>query len=138
MNRITTQKEITYSISELAEELDISTRAIRFYEEKGLITPERTKGNHRIYDRRDRARLKLILRGKRLGYSLDEIAEMIGMGNFDTDEEQQLKKAYSYGRRKLKEIESRMEELEILKQELLRVQEKILNRLKQLNLKPPR
>ena len=90
------------------------------------------------YDRRDRARLKLILRGKRLGYSLDEIAEMIGMGNFDTDEEQQLKKAYSYGRRKLKEIESRMEELEILKQDLLRVQEKILNRLKQLNLKPPR
>ncbi|MBS0014415.1 MAG: MerR family DNA-binding transcriptional regulator [Desulfobacterales bacterium] len=138
MNRIKTQKEITYSISELAEELDISTRAIRFYEEKGLITPERTKGNHRIYDRRDRARLKLILRGKRLGYSLDEIAEMIGMGNFDADEEQQLKKAYSYGRRKLKEIESRMEELEILKQDLLRVQEKILNRLKQLNLKPPR
>ncbi|MBA2881651.1 DNA-binding transcriptional MerR regulator [Desulfosalsimonas propionicica] len=138
MTRMKTQKEITYSISELAEELDISTRAIRFYEEKGLITPERTKGNHRIYDRRDRARLKLILRGKRLGYSLDEIAEMIGMGNFDTDEEQQLKKAYSYGRRKLKEIESRMEELEILKQDLLRVQEKILNRLKQLNLKPPR
>jgi DNA-binding transcriptional MerR regulator len=138
MTRMKTQKEITYSISELAEELDISTRAIRFYEEKGLITPERTKGNHRIYDRRDRARLKLILRGKRLGYSLDEIAEMIGMGNFDTDEEQQLKKAYSYGRRKLKEIESRMEELEILKQDLLRVQEKILNGLKQLNLKPPR
>jgi DNA-binding transcriptional MerR regulator len=78
------------------------------------------------------------MRGKRLGYSLDEIAEMIGMGNFNTDEEQQLKKTYAYGRKKLKEIESRMEELEILKQDLLTVQEKILNRLKQLNLKSPK
>lgn len=138
MNQVKTQQKTTYSISELADELDISTRAIRFYEEKGLIIPERTKGNHRIYDKRDRARLKLILRGKRLGYSLDEIAEMIGMGNFDTDEDKQLKKAYTYGRKKLKEIESRMEELDILKQDLLTVQEKILNRLKQLNLKPPR
>jgi DNA-binding transcriptional MerR regulator len=138
MNNAETEKKLTYSISELADELDISTRAIRFYEEKGLITPERTKGNHRIYDKRDRARLKLIMRGKRLGYSLDEIAEMIGMGNFNTDEEQQLKKTYAYGRKKLKEIESRMEELEILKQDLLTVQEKILNRLKQLNLKSPK
>jgi DNA-binding transcriptional MerR regulator len=138
MNNAETKKKLTYSISELADELDISTRAIRFYEEKGLINPERTKGNHRIYDKRDRARLKLIMRGKRLGYSLDEIAEMIGMGNFNTDEEQQLKKTYAYGRKKLKEIESRMEELEILKQDLLTVQEKILNRLKQLNLKSPK
>jgi len=65
------KNELIYSISELADELDISTRAIRFYEEKGLISPKRTKGNHRIYSKRDRTRLKLILRGKRLGYSLD-------------------------------------------------------------------
>ncbi|MBS3732492.1 MAG: MerR family DNA-binding transcriptional regulator [Desulfobacterales bacterium] len=127
----------TFSISELADELDISTRAIRFYEEKGLISPQRTKGNHRIYDKRDRARLKLILRGKRLGYSLDEIAEMIGMADFDMDEEKQLKKTYAYGKKKLKEINSRMEELEILKQDLLTVQEKVLRRLKELNMVPP-
>ena len=127
----------TFSISELADELDISTRAIRFYEEKGLISPQRTKGNHRIYDKRDRARLKLILRGKRLGYSLDEIAEMIGMGDFDMGEELQLRRAYAYGERKLKEINSRMEELQILKQDLLTVQEKILRRLQELNLAPP-
>ena len=127
----------TFSISELADELDISTRAIRFYEEKGLISPRRTKGNHRIYDKRDRARLKLILRGKRLGYSLDEISEMIGMADFDMDEEKQLKRTYSYGKKKLKEINSRMEELEILKQDLLTVQEKVLRRLKELNLVPP-
>lgn len=123
----------TFSISDLADELDISTRAIRFYEEKGLISPERTKGNHRIYDKRDRTRLKLILRGKRLGYSLDEISEMIGMADFDMDEEEQLRKSFDYGKRKLKEINSRMEELQILKQDLLTVQEKILNRLNELS-----
>ena len=121
-----------FSISELADELDISPRAIRFYEEKGLILPERTKGNHRFYDKRDRARLKLILRGKRLGYSLDEIAEMIGMAEFNMDEMQQLKKTYAYGKKKLKEIESRIEEINILKEDLLAVQEKVLNRLNEL------
>jgi len=126
------KREKIFSISELADELDISPRAIRFYEEKGLILPKRTKGNHRIYDKRDRARLKLILRGKRLGYSLDEIAEMIGMAEFDMDEMEQLKKSYAYGKKKLKEIESRMEELNILKEDLLAVQNKILNRLKEL------
>ncbi|MFP4667166.1 MAG: MerR family transcriptional regulator [Desulfobacterales bacterium] len=132
------KKDIRFSISELADELDISTRAIRFYEEKGLISPGRTKGNHRIYNKRDRARLKLILRGKRLGYSLDEISEMIGMADFDMDEEKQLKKAYAYGKKKLKEIDSRMEELEILKQDLLTVQDKILRRLKELGMIPPK
>ncbi len=122
----------TYSISDLADELDISTRAIRFYEEKGLILPKRTQGNHRIYDKRDRARLKLILRGKRLGYSLDEIAEMIGMGDCDMDEEKQLSKTLQYGEKKLKEINSRMEELQILKQDLLTVHEKVQNRLLEL------
>jgi DNA-binding transcriptional MerR regulator len=68
-----------YSISDLAAEFEISPRSIRFYEEKGLLSPKRTGGNQRIYDKRDRARLKLILRGKRFGYSLDDIAEMIGM-----------------------------------------------------------
>lgn len=126
----------SFSISDLADELDISTRTIRFYEEKGLISPMRTKGNHRIYNRRDRTRLKLILRGKRLGYSLDEIAEMIGMADFNMDEEQQLVKSLQYGKMKLKEINSRMEELQILKQELITVQEKILKRLDDLKKLP--
>ena len=125
-------KDNKYSISDLADELDISTRAIRFYEEKGLILPKRTRGNHRVYRKRDRARLKLILRGKRLGYSLDEIAEMIGMAEFDMDEIDQLKKSLAYGEKKLKEIDERMEELHILKQDLLAVQEKIVNRLAEI------
>ncbi|MEZ4568710.1 MAG: MerR family transcriptional regulator, partial [Desulfobacterales bacterium] len=90
---------VLFTISELADELDISTRAIRFYEEKSLILPKRTKGNHRVYDKRDRARLKLILRGKRLGYSLEEIAEMIGLANFNMEEAQQLKKTFAYGKK---------------------------------------
>jgi DNA-binding transcriptional MerR regulator len=121
-----------FSISELADELDISTRAIRFYEEKRLIIPKRTKGNHRIYSRRDRARLKLILRGKRLGYSLEEIAEMIGLAYINMEEEEQLKKSLSFGKKKLKEINQRMEELQILKEDLLAIQQKILHRLDEL------
>ena len=62
--------EITFSISELAQEFDISSRTIRFYEEKGLIAPRRTKGNQRRYTAKDRFRLKWIIRGKRFGYSL--------------------------------------------------------------------
>ncbi|WCE28458.1 MerR family transcriptional regulator [Vibrio sp. SCSIO 43137] len=73
----------TYKISELAKEFDITTRSIRFYEDLGLIAPTR-KGNTRIYDGRDRIRLKLILRGKRLGFSLADIKELFEL--YDTDQ----------------------------------------------------
>jgi DNA-binding transcriptional MerR regulator len=71
-----------YTIGELAEELDITTRAIRFYEAKGLILPAR-RGVARCYGRRDRARLKLILRGKNLGFSLEAIAQYLQL--YDAD-----------------------------------------------------
>lgn len=67
-----------FSIRDLADEFDITTRTIRFYEDKGLMSPERD-GQRRIYNKRDRARLKLILRGKRLGFSLDEITQLVGL-----------------------------------------------------------
>ena len=70
-----------YKISDLAKEFDITTRSIRFYEDEGLIQPDR-KGSMRIYNRRDRTRLKLILRGKRLGFSLAEIRELFEL--YDT------------------------------------------------------
>ena len=66
----------TYSISDLSRELDITTRAIRFYEEQGLLSPER-RGLERIYTARDKVSLKLILRGKRIGFSLAECRELI-------------------------------------------------------------
>lgn len=67
-----------YSISDLSREFGITTRAIRFYEDRGLLSPER-RGQARIYSPEDRVRLKLILRGKRLGFSLDESREIIEM-----------------------------------------------------------
>jgi DNA-binding transcriptional MerR regulator len=68
----------TYTISELAREFDITTRAIRFYEEKGLVTPLR-EGQKRLYTPADRVRIKLILRGKRIGMTLQESVEVIDM-----------------------------------------------------------
>lgn len=65
-----------YSISDLARELDITTRAIRFYEEQGMLAPER-RGQERIYTAKDKVTLKLILRGKRIGFSLAECKELI-------------------------------------------------------------
>ncbi|HHG90562.1 MAG TPA: MerR family DNA-binding transcriptional regulator [Devosia sp.] len=74
-----------YSIADLAGELGISTRTIRFYESKNLLSPERV-GNTRVFRKRDRARLLLILRGKRLGFSLRDISEYLSL--YDTDETQ--------------------------------------------------
>jgi DNA-binding transcriptional MerR regulator len=68
----------TYSIRQLSKEFDVTARALRFYEDKGLISPER-KGQTRLYSARDRARLQLILRGKRLGFSLSEIHEILDL-----------------------------------------------------------
>lgn len=128
--------EDAFTISALAEEFDISTRTIRFYEEKNMIFPQRSDGNQRIYSRRDRARLKLILRGKRFGYSLEEISEIIGMTEVDFDEENQIKKALKFGKRRLAEIRERINELKLLEQDLLSFQENIKTRLDSLNTSP--
>ncbi|HEX4894334.1 MAG TPA: MerR family DNA-binding transcriptional regulator [Hyphomicrobiaceae bacterium] len=72
----------TFAIGDLAAELGITTRAIRFYEAKGLLSPQR-RGNARCYSRRDRARLMLILRGKNLGFSLDDIKQYLEL--YDAD-----------------------------------------------------
>ena len=80
----------TWTITELAQEFDVTTRTIRFYEDKGLIAPERLK-QRRIYHPRDRVRLQLVMRGKRLGFSLDEIHEMIDLYDADPTEGAQLK-----------------------------------------------
>lgn len=69
---------VQYSISELAREFDVTTRTIRFYEDEGLLSPER-RGQTRIYSPRDRVLLKLILRGKRLGFSLAECRELFDL-----------------------------------------------------------
>jgi DNA-binding transcriptional MerR regulator len=77
-----------YSISDLSEEFGITARALRFYEDEGLIAPER-QGLTRIYSRRDRARLAWILRGKRVGFSLSDIREMIDLYDRNDDRKEQ-------------------------------------------------
>jgi DNA-binding transcriptional MerR regulator len=80
-----------FSISELAREFDVTPRAIRFYEDQGLLAPRR-EGQRRIYTPRDRTRLKLTLRGKRLGLTLSEIRDLIDMYEPGRDERPQLER----------------------------------------------
>jgi DNA-binding transcriptional MerR regulator len=82
-------KETTYSIGDLAREFDITNRSIRFYEDQGLIAPLR-QGQKRIYNQRDKVRLKLILRGKRLGFSLAETKRLFELYDHDKSSATQL------------------------------------------------
>lgn len=79
----------SYSISELAKEFDVTTRTIRHYEDEGLLSPQR-RGQTRIYSKSDRTRLKLILRGRRLGLSLDEAGQIVNMYTPGSDNIEQL------------------------------------------------
>lgn len=81
--------EVSYTISELAREFSITTRTIRFYEDQGLLAPAR-QGRNRVYSRRDRTRLRLALRGKRLGLSLSEIKEILQLFDTPKGEQKQL------------------------------------------------
>lgn len=107
----------TYTISELAKEFDITPRAIRFYEDQGLIAPLR-EGSRRIYSARDRTRLKLTLRGKRLGFTLQEVKEMVDMYESPQDTLPQLEHfmAKLAGQREL--LEQQREDLEITLSEI--------------------
>lgn len=105
----------TYSISDLAKEFDLTTRAMRFYEDMGLLTPERSGpgGRNRIYTARDRTRLKLTLRAKRLGLSLTEAKEIIDMYDSPRDTGPQLKKFLTVLAQHRSELEGQMAELQI-------------------------
>lgn len=87
----TAAERAEYSISDLAREFDVTPRAIRFYEDQGLLSPAR-EGQRRIYSGRDRTRLKLTLRGKRLGLTLSEVRELIDMYEPGRDERPQLER----------------------------------------------
>ena len=84
-------REPTYTISELAREFALTTRTIRYYEDEGLVAPTR-QGRARIYGERERVRLKLVLRGKRLGLALAEIAELLDLYEIARNERAQLAK----------------------------------------------
>jgi DNA-binding transcriptional MerR regulator len=106
-----------YSIGDLAADLSVSPRAIRFYEDQGMLAPQRVGGN-RVYTQRDRARLKLILRGKRLGFSLSDIRELLDLYDVDHDHLEQLTQTLQKGRARIAELEQQLSELQITLQEL--------------------
>ncbi len=108
------------TISELAEEFGITPRTIRYYEEVGLLSPHRdTPTSRRLYDERDRARLKLILRGKRFGYSLAELKDILGLYEVDPTQGRQIMCTLEYGVRHIREIDERIEELQEIREEML-------------------
>lgn len=107
-----------YTISDLAEEFGLTTRTIRYYEELGLLKPRRSEGGRRLYSGREYTQLKLVLRGKRFGFSLDEIKEMVLLFDEDRTGEKQLERTIEYGNEKLAEVNERIAELVEIKGEI--------------------
>ena len=106
-----------FSISELAQEFGITTRTIRYYEDQGLISPERD-GVSRVFSNRDRVRLKLALRGKRLGFSLAEIRELFELYDVSRDEQRQLEAFLGKLERQRAMLEQQREDIEIMLNEI--------------------
>jgi len=102
----------TFTITELAAEFDITPRAIRFYEEAGLLEPGR-KGRNRVYSPRDRTRLKLTLRGKRLGLALQEIKQLVDMYDSQASAAPQLKAFLAILARHREQLEQQRDDIEV-------------------------
>ncbi|MEW6099365.1 MAG: MerR family DNA-binding transcriptional regulator [Pseudomonadota bacterium] len=111
---------VTYTISQLAKEFDLTTRAIRFYEDCGLLSPQRSgpNGRNRVYTARDRTRLKLTLRGKRLGLSLAEIKELVDMYESPRDTVPQLKKFLVVLAAHREQLEQQLADLQVTLEEV--------------------
>jgi DNA-binding transcriptional MerR regulator len=114
MTVATRPKEVpkTFTITQLAQEFDVTPRAIRFYEDVGLLNPERA-GRNRIYGQRDRTRLKLTLRGKRLGLSLQEVKQLVDLYESPADTQQQLTAFLGVLREHRQQLEHRLEDIQV-------------------------
>jgi DNA-binding transcriptional MerR regulator len=108
---------VTYTISELAKEFGVTTRTIRFYEDQGLLSPRR-EGTNRVFSTRDRVRLKLALRGKRLGFSLAEIRELFELYDISRDEQRQLQEFLARLERRRAHLEQQREDIEVMLNEI--------------------
>jgi len=110
----------TYTITELAKEFDITPRAIRFYEDQGLLSPKRegSGGRNRVYAARERTRLKLTLRGKRLGLTLSEIKNLVDMYESPKDTEAQLQRFLGVLAQHREKLERQREDLEVTLEEI--------------------
>lgn len=119
----------TYSISDLANELDITTRAIRFYEEQGMLTPTR-RGQERIYSPKDRVALKLILRGKRIGFSLAECKTLIELYDPKAGNQKQLNIMLGMIAERRQQLEQQLLDIQQMQLELDTAEERCLSALK--------
>jgi DNA-binding transcriptional MerR regulator len=125
--------DTTYSITDLAREFHITPRAIRYYEDHHLLAPER-RGLQRVYSKRDRTRLKLTLRGKRLGLSLAEIRELIDMYDAAADESPQLQKFLAVLAQRKAALEQQREDIAAVLSEITRFEQQC----QQLLIRKPR
>jgi DNA-binding transcriptional MerR regulator len=116
--RKTAAPAATFTIGELAREFGLTTRAIRFYEDCGLLAPARA-GRNRVYTTRDRARLTLTLRGKRLGLKLAEVKELVDMYEGQRDSEAQLRRFVDVLGRQRAQLEARLSDLRTTLDEVL-------------------
>ncbi len=125
------KEQQTYTIGELAKEFDITPRSIRFYEEQDLISPTRT-GMNRIYNNKDRVRLKLILRGKRLGFSLAEAKNLFELYDSNPDSAMQLETMLSMTEQKRAVLLQQLEDIQMLMGELDEVEARCREELAEL------
>lgn len=124
-----------YSISDLAREFGVTTRTIRFYEDKGILSPLR-EGTRRLFRPRDRTRLKLILRGKRLGFSLDEIAGIVDMYDAEPGEVGQLRLLIARITERRNRLEQQRRDIDATLDDLDTVERRCIDRLTALGTEP--
>jgi len=121
--------EKIYSVTELAKDLGVTPRTIRFYEDQGLILPQRA-GTTRVYTHRDRARMILILRGKRLGFSLKDIKEFLDLYVVDTTQVEQLRVLVTKVRGRVTQLEDQLQAVQTSLDELREIERMSLDSLK--------
>ncbi|MCL2915476.1 MerR family DNA-binding transcriptional regulator [Shewanella corallii] len=122
--------QTTYSISDLSKEFDITTRSIRFYEDQGLLKPKR-RGQTRIYSLKDRVRLKLILRGKRLGFSLAETRRLFELYDADKTSTTQLNTMLELIEEKKTSLQQQMDDIKVVLMELNSAEQQCLAALEE-------
>ena len=106
------------SIADMAREFGLTTRTIRYYEELGLLKPQRTESNIRVFGPKDCAKLKLIVRGKQYGFNLEEIKEMVLLFDQDRSGLRQLERTIEYGNNRVAEVDVKIRELQEMKSEM--------------------
>lgn len=120
---------MNFTISQVAEQFNLTTRTLRYYEELGLIKPSRNNSKQRLYTNKECTRIKLIIRGKQLGFTLEEIKDMLNLFDVDPSGKKQLERSIEYGNKKIAEIEQKIMDLVKIKTEIERLRDDFLQRL---------